>query len=324
MAISRFPPQNRPGITETPEFTWLTDDNSDDSDSSVDGDVDQTGFAPFSVTPSDESEVEFEDVPIFTTGLGVTVEYATNSATVAESLLPSSSHDSHAFLNTDETYGVTPSTPGSCLVHHQVYISSVNGCETSDEISAREMGCRNTPREGESMDSKATLNGSVYFDADPYVRSSPARLDLFHDQIPRGRRHGLKRRTGAATAGPAKRRRMAHKVHIRATRAFLQLGSECREYVWKRKRGAQSCWRSKQGEHHEEVDGEYLLCFSDRLTIEIRANGDWLPIMVEFYKELDLFEGAQCVDGERRLQVPSSEMLHLMRGIRADCEGTVV
>ncbi|KAL6411799.1 phospholipase [Ilyonectria robusta] len=52
----------------------------------------------------------------------------------------------------------------------------------------------------------------------------------------------------------------------------------------------------------EEVDGGFLLCYSSDLSIEVRANADWLPLVVRWNDETEVFEGMDNIDG-RRLEV---------------------
>lgn len=53
------------------------------------------------------------------------------------------------------------------------------------------------------------------------------------------------------------------------------------------------------GGTREEVDGGYLLCFDSRISIEVRGNGDWLPIVLELNEKERVFEGSECIEGKR-------------------------
>lgn len=63
----------------------------------------------------------------------------------------------------------------------------------------------------------------------------------------------------------------------------------------------------------EEVDGEFLLSFSSNLAIEVRANADWLPLVMRWNGEAEVFEGIDDIDG-RRLEVDDQVMVDMMCG----------
>jgi hypothetical protein len=83
---------------------------------------------------------------------------------------------------------------------------------------------------------------------------------------------------------------------------YWNASSEFSTYTWRRGQG-DYCWISdREGEKAEEVDGEYLLCFATSLSIEVRANADWLPIELKFNEKTERFEGEAGI-GSRRPEV---------------------
>ncbi|KAI0423577.1 hypothetical protein F5Y09DRAFT_326997 [Xylaria sp. FL1042] len=65
--------------------------------------------------------------------------------------------------------------------------------------------------------------------------------------------------------------------------------------------------------NREEVDGGYLLCYPSELFIEVRANADWLPLVVQWNEKAGVFEGLDGIDG-RRLEVDAAVMIDVMCG----------
>lgn len=153
------------------------------------------------------------------------------------------------------------------------------------------------------------------------IRASLARIEaeFFYSTIPGSSpmpSSETKRKACEPSQAVSKRQRKSYEVNIRATRAWLPVDDEpkCREYVMKRKRGEErQCWKSAIDGQQEEVDGEYLLCFAADLSIEIRANADWLPLSVRWNHEAGVFEGTEGIDG-KTLQIGDATMLDLMRG----------
>jgi hypothetical protein len=122
-----------------------------------------------------------------------------------------------------------------------------------------------------------------------------------------------KRKRSAPTS--RRRAKAAPTVNISATRAYVYWNdsSEFSTYTWRRGRG-DYCWVSDgEGEKAEEVDGEYLLCYATSLSIEVRANADWLPIELEFNENTEMFEG-QAGFGSRRLKVDYTVVMNMMCG----------
>ncbi|ROT39293.1 hypothetical protein SODALDRAFT_323700 [Sodiomyces alkalinus F11] len=82
---------------------------------------------------------------------------------------------------------------------------------------------------------------------------------------------------------PEPRSKKRCKVNIAATRAWLQDTEEgCLEYAWKRGGGGGFSWIRELGRgKREEVAAEVLLAYSgDLLSIELRQNGDGIPVTV--------------------------------------------
>ncbi|KAH6646520.1 hypothetical protein BKA67DRAFT_662935 [Truncatella angustata] len=152
------------------------------------------------------------------------------------------------------------------------------------------------------------------------IRASLKRLEaeLFYRSIPWASpipSSGIKRGGDNCLESSSKRQRTGHEVNIRATRAWLKINDETHEYVMEPKRGKRKQrWKSTFISQKEEVDGEYLLTFSDVLSIEIRANADWLPIRVTWNDESGLFEGTEGING-KTLQVTDVVMINVMGGV---------
>ncbi|KAM0646805.1 hypothetical protein ACHAO3_008398 [Verticillium nonalfalfae] len=122
-------------------------------------------------------------------------------------------------------------------------------------------------------------------------------------------------------SAPTSRRRVkvGRTINISATRAYLYWNdlSEFSTYTWRRGRG-DYCWVSdEEGEKAEEIDGEYLLCYGTSMSIEVRANADWLPIELKFNEDTQMFEG-QASFGKRRLEVDCSVVIEMMCGGKGD------
>ena len=85
-----------------------------------------------------------------------------------------------------------------------------------------------------------------------------------------------KKRKQSTSASPyAKRLKDNRIVNISTTRAYVYWddSSERCAYTWTRGRGGR-CWvRDEELEDREEVDGKYLT-----MSVENRANADWLPL----------------------------------------------
>ncbi|KAK8859473.1 hypothetical protein PGQ11_010207 [Apiospora arundinis] len=122
-----------------------------------------------------------------------------------------------------------------------------------------------------------------------------------------------------------KRQRKAREVNIKATRAWLQFDDEPEslEYIWQYGRGGdRGCWIRKFGPESEKVDGEYLLSYGSDLCVQIRANGDWLPVTVQWNNETDTFEGLDTLDG-KMFEVDEVNMMDAMCGVVGNHVGHV-
>lgn len=58
------------------------------------------------------------------------------------------------------------------------------------------------------------------------------------------------------------------------------------------------------------------------MSIEVRANADWLPIELQFNKDTQMFEG-QASLGKRRLEVDCSVVMDMMRGGKGEHAASV-
>ncbi|KAK7420733.1 hypothetical protein QQZ08_010268 [Neonectria magnoliae] len=107
----------------------------------------------------------------------------------------------------------------------------------------------------------------------------------------------VRRKQNAPTTSSPKRQKKDCEVSLMATRAWVQSEDEAEgwEYTWRRGRGGHGgCWiRDHRAGIREEVDGEFLLCYSSDLAVEARANADWLPLVVRWNDEAEVFEGMQ-------------------------------
>ncbi|CAJ2505559.1 Uu.00g129530.m01.CDS01 [Anthostomella pinea] len=113
-----------------------------------------------------------------------------------------------------------------------------------------------------------------------------------------------------------KRPKLSSEVNVRASRVLVPLDSpeSFWEYTWKRANDGQKGWvRELGGGKKEIVDRGCLLCFSDRLSIEIRANSDWLPIMLQWDEEEGVFQGLEPIDG-KTLRVAPETMIDMLCG----------
>lgn len=110
-----------------------------------------------------------------------------------------------------------------------------------------------------------------------------------------------------------------------AARACVQWDgdSEVWEYAWQRGRDGRRCWvRDLGAGKREEVDGGYLLCYASSISIDIRANADWLPITVRWNDRKQVFEGLESI-GCRTLTVEETAMLDVMSGAEGEHFGFV-
>lgn len=132
--------------------------------------------------------------------------------------------------------------------------------------------------------------------------------DACHSKSP-----SKKRKRNALTSH--RRVKANHTVNISATKAYVYWhdSSDFLTYTWRRGRG-DYCWVSDEEEEREEqINREYLLCYAASMSIEVRANADWLLIMVRFNEETEMFEG-QASFGKRRLEVGCSVVMDMMCG----------
>ncbi|KEY71898.1 hypothetical protein S7711_11508 [Stachybotrys chartarum IBT 7711] len=126
------------------------------------------------------------------------------------------------------------------------------------------------------------------------------------------------RRKGHGSDGRITKRqkpRTAREVNFRATRARVDFEGSTLNFVWKRGSSGQHCWvDSTEGNEGGEVDGGYLLCWGDSLSLEVRANADNHPIVLKWKDERNLFEGLDCIEENRRLTVREADMIGFLTG----------
>jgi hypothetical protein len=133
-----------------------------------------------------------------------------------------------------------------------------------------------------------------------------------------------KKRKRSALTSCCRRAKAPRTVNISATRAYVYWdeSSDLCTYTWKRGRTGY-CWVSdEERERGEEFCGESLLC-STSISIEVRANGDWLPIKLCFNEDTEMFE-AQASFGRRRLEVDFSVVMHMMCGGKGEHVASVL
>ncbi|KAK7972396.1 hypothetical protein PG988_006530 [Apiospora saccharicola] len=126
----------------------------------------------------------------------------------------------------------------------------------------------------------------------------------------------IKRKQYDSPSPPRKRQRKAREVNIRATRAWLQFDDEPKpwEYIWRNGRnGHTGCWMSNARHGNEQIDGEHLLSYGAGLSVELRANGDWLPVTVQLNERTDRFEGTDVLDS-KIYEIDGTTMLNVMCG----------
>ncbi|KAK9423454.1 hypothetical protein SUNI508_14019 [Seiridium unicorne] len=96
---------------------------------------------------------------------------------------------------------------------------------------------------------------------------------------------GIKLGNRSALRRLTKRKHRQRNVNFRVVRARLRVDEQkqTREYLRMRKYGdRRHCWTTDIHGITEQVDGEYLLSFSSELALDVRANGDWLPLEVRW------------------------------------------
>ncbi|KAK8028105.1 hypothetical protein PG991_005161 [Apiospora marii] len=144
---------------------------------------------------------------------------------------------------------------------------------------------------------------------------------LLNERDSRDTSNSTKRKRYSSPNPPRKRQRKAREVNIRATRAWLHSDDESEPlaYIWRNGRsGHTGCWISSSGHANERVDGAYLLFYAADLSVELRANGDWLPVTMRLNERTDKFEGMDALDG-RMLEIDGTTMLDVMRGVVGNC-----
>ena len=74
--------------------------------------------------------------------------------------------------------------------------------------------------------------------------------------------------------------------------------------------GTKTIWRRRTDRKRRGADGEYLLCCAADVSVEIRANADWLPIELRFNGDTQALEG----QASRRLEVEDTVMMSMVGG----------
>ncbi|KAK7408617.1 hypothetical protein QQX98_009219 [Neonectria punicea] len=197
---------------------------------------------------------------------------------------------------------------------HDVINDSATDAFTSEDESACEIG-----------DEHVTKAATPYIDAAVEVLDELAalrsRVTRLEAQVHLGdvacKARSTKKRKRSTSKSPYTRRLKGHLVNISATRAYIYWDdtSERCAYTWRRGRGGH-CWVKDEElelDDREEVDGGYLLCYATNLSVEIRANADWLPIEVRLNKDTQVFEGMVSI-GSCRLEIGDSVMIDMMSG----------
>ncbi|KAK7420719.1 hypothetical protein QQZ08_010254 [Neonectria magnoliae] len=292
MAILKHPRAKYPAVAICDVICISDDDSSDDSDEAYEFEdvvVDQTadigGF----------SEARFEDI---------VDETASDDATTLDRL--SGETTSH----TDVTSSPPPEE-GDARAGGDEGIATDREWDLDDESPRTEPAdpAREDSHAPGPMDPRHASLGDIFVEL-AALSGRVAQLEAWKDSHVACQARSLsKKRSRTTSAGPrAKRRKNNTTVNISATRAFVKWDdtSERCLYTWKRGRDGH-CWaRAAGGEAHEEVDGEYLLCRATTLSVELRANADWLPIEVRYNEDTQVFEGQASV-GSQRLEVADSE-----------------
>lgn len=158
------------------------------------------------------------------------------------------------------------------------------------------------------------------------IRSTQAAMQiqlcrLLNESNSRDTSHSTKRKQYASPSPPRKRQRKAREVNIRATRAWLQFDDEPEPlaYIWRNGRsGHTGRWMSSARHGNEQVDGAHLLLYGADLSVELRANGDWLPVTVRLNERTDRFEGMDSLDG-KIFEIDGTTMLNVMCGVVGNC-----
>lgn len=125
---------------------------------------------------------------------------------------------------------------------------------------------------------------------------------------------GIKRGSRSVIRRLTQRKHRQRNVNFRVVRARLRVDGQkqTREYLRMRKYGdRRHCWTTDIHGITEEVDGEYLLSFSTELALEVRANGDWLPLEVRWDEKSQQFKSVEGIDGNT-LCITDAEMIAAM------------
>ena len=175
-----------------------------------------------------------------------------------------------------------------------------------------------------------TMHNESLIELEPIQREShlDGNLDKVAEQTQMRARLDQKRldRGSGTTDQPKKRKRdtmaLPEEVNVTATRAWITWDdqSDTCMYTWKRGQSGR-CWVTEAGRDTSgEVEGEYLLLAGSALTVEIRANFDWLPIKVQWNGHG--FEGCEEIDG-KTLQIGAEEMIDMVCGGKGQHVGLV-
>lgn len=215
--------------------------------------------------------------------------------------------------------------------------SDIEGASLSDADGETDLtvhntfGCEEAPSLVIQSGSTIPNNTNLVLEELVSVRATLAKIKaqlrhLLKIRKPKATPHSTKRKRNPSPTPPLRRqRKKAREVNIRATRAWLQFDDELErlEYIWQRGRGGErGCWMRNFGPESERVNGDYLLSYGSDLCVEIRANGDWLPVAVRWHEETERFEGFKALDG-KVFEVDGVNMMDLMCGVVGSYVGHV-
>jgi hypothetical protein len=152
-------------------------------------------------------------------------------------------------------------------------------------------------------------------------------------QMPTRKRQPKKIPRKRITKGHKRRRRGGYKFapirNVNVTRALLKLEDqqEYIEYTWDKNEdswvGALETNMIPEANIFHMVDGGFLLCHGDCLSIEVKPNGgDGLPIMLDWDETQDGFVGQDIIDGSL-LRINGHQAVELMCGYKPGIVGWI-
>ena len=289
-------------------------------------------------TDDSDDDYEFEDVPgingaaSMVDHIDAAEEEVLDDGTIGDDEALLCGVQDKAWCDTSATHAPTPEAGGACEVGDEPVDNATTPHD--DAVEGHEWSVQ---RDGEEDSTKKTINpdhndvaATPSTDLAPgdLIKSFTAELAALRSRVTQLESQQSLYSTACAVKTPSKKRKQKppanhrtkrakrdHIVNISTTRVYVHWDetSERCAYTWRRGRGGR-CWVSDDGvEERREVDGEFLMCCATDMSVEIRANADWLPIELRFNEDTQVFEGEARV-GSRRLEVDDSVMMDMIYG----------